>query len=180
MHKNFCEQGRCGQPACLVGADRYDGAMNYDEVCDGFTDYQQLVAECAPMSLVYDAGETFVLLRGAVSVVVRDLGTWRARHRRGLHRLGFRPVVSRGIAVWQWRPTDELIAEELRTKPALPDDVATTAFLKTLNIILVSDELLQDQALRVLRDVFRCPPSDLRLQVPQEHEDDWRDAAGWT
>ena len=156
------------------------GAMTYDDVRDGFNDYAQLTAECLPVSWVYDIGRTFVLRQGLHSISVAEHGDGRARQRRGLHRLGFRSVSSLSVRVWQWQVTSEMVTHELRARPPLADSEVCTPFLETLNLVLATDQLLQEQTVRVLRDVFRCAPSQLRLLAPREDEDDtWDDAAGW-
>lgn len=75
---------------------------------------------------------------------------WQARHRRGLHRLGFRALALGGVAVWKWD-----VEPQLRTSSA-------------------RDHLVHEQALRVLREVFRCQPGALAVLLVRE-EDEWWD-----
>jgi hypothetical protein len=96
------------------------GAMTYDDVRDGFNDYAQLTAECLPVSWVYDIGRTFVLRQGLHGISVAEHGDGRARHRRGLHRLGFRSVSSLGVRVWQWQVTRRLPLRAITAAPARP------------------------------------------------------------
>jgi hypothetical protein len=92
---------------------------------------------------------------------------WHARHRRGLHRLGFRPLarsgvqrvdVGRGAAAAH---TDlSRFASPFESIFEREPSAATVLRMRTS---LARDHLVREQALRVLRDVFRCEPADLAV-----------------
>ena len=111
-----------------------------------------------------------------------ERGRWRARHRRGLHRLGFRPVALGGTGVWQWDVEPQLRATDL-SRPASPfvsifgvDRSGPTAL--RLRTLLARDQLVRDQAVLVLREVFRCEPSELTVLLVCEQEQ-WGDDDVW-
>lgn len=86
-----------------------------------------------------------------------ERGRWRARHRRGLHRLGFRPVALGGTDVWQWDVEPQLQATDL-SRSASPfgwilgvDRFGPTSL--RLRTLLARDQLVRDQAVLVLREV---------------------------
>ena len=87
-----------------------------------------------------------------------ERGRWRARHRRGLHRLGFRPVALGGTAVWQWDVRPQLHATDLSQFASPFESIfgpgrsgPTALRLRTL---LARDQLVRERAMRVLREVF--------------------------
>ena len=109
-----------------------------------------------------------------------ERGRWRARHRRGLHRLGFRPVALGGTDVWQWDVEPQLQATDL-SRFASPfesifgGDPSGTRALR-LRTLLARDHLVREQAQRVLREVFRCEPGELSVRLVREQEQ-WGDEA---
>lgn len=121
-------------------------------------------------------------LERADGLLAFDLrGRWRARHRRGLHRLGFRALSLGGADVWQWDVGPDLRGADL-SRFASPLDsifgaelsVAHAARVVRLRTSLARDHLVLEQALRVLRDVFQCEPGDLGVLLVQE-DDPWED-----
>ena len=122
-------------------------------------------------------------LERADGLLAFDLhGRWHARHRRGLHRLGFRALSDSRI--WRWdvepslRTTDlSLFASPFETIfEAKPPSAAGAARVLRMRTSLARDHLVREQALRVLRDVFRCEPGDLAVLLIQE-DDGWEDDA---
>lgn len=112
---------------------------------------------------------------GADGLVVYE---WRdermlARHRRGLHKLGFRPDAYGHVTLWEWDvgPTlattyhsehDEMLERYARL--ARPETVAA------LRRRLVGGELIVEHAQRVVHEVFRCEVRDLAVAVYREPE----------
>ena len=114
-------------------------------------------------------------LERADGLMAFDLrGQWHARHRRGLHRLGFRALS--GSSIWAWdvepplRTTDlSLFASPLESIfRAFPTAAARVLQLRTT---LARDHLVREQALRVLREAFRCEPDDLGVLLVREEEE---------
>ena len=109
-----------------------------------------------------------------------ERGRWRARHRRGLHRVGFRPVALGGTDVWQWDVRPQLRATDLSRSASPFESIfgggrsgPTALRLRTL---LAQDQLVREQAMRVLREVFRCEPGELSVLLVREQEQ-WGDEA---
>lgn len=105
-------------------------------------------------------------------------GQWRARHRRGLHRLGFRKLAVPRIEAWLWDVRPQLRTTDLSAFATAFEAVHGTeryaGGLRWLRTTLARDHLVREQALRVLRDVFRCEPGDLEV-LHVEEEDGWED-----
>jgi hypothetical protein len=105
----------------------------------------------------------------------------RARHRRGLHRLGFRPTGHGHVTFWDWDVApalaktahsehDELLERYARL--ARPEAVAA------LRRRLVGGELIVKQAQRVMHEVFRSELRDLAGAVYREAEY-WEEEGVW-
>ncbi len=75
-------------------------------------------------------------------VVLEQPGALRARHRRGLHRSGFRPCAGEAIVAWVWRSGDE------RRRPR--------------------HERCDERAIHLLRDVFRASPHEVGVLLPPD------------
>ena len=117
-------------------------------------------------------------LERADGLMAFDLrGQWHARHRRGLHRLGFRALSGSSIWVWDVEPplrtTDlSLFASPLESiYGAFPTAAARVLQLRTT---LARDHLVREQALRVLREAFRCQPDELGVLLVRQ-DDEWAD-----
>jgi hypothetical protein len=116
-------------------------------------------------------------LERADGLLASDLrGRWHARHRRGLHRLGFRALG--GAGTWQWDVEPQLRTADLSrfTSPfesilGAERSAAGAARIVRLRTSLARDHLMGEQALRVLREVFRCGPRDLGVLLVRE--DGW-------
>ena len=109
-----------------------------------------------------------------------ERGRWRARHRRGLHRLGFRPVALGGTDVWQWDVEPQLRATDLSRFASPFESIIgvdpSGARALRLRTLLARDQLVREQAVRVLREVFRCEPSEISVLLVRE-EEQWDDEA---
>ena len=119
-------------------------------------------------------------LERADGLIAFDLrGRWRARHRRGLHRLGFRSLRLGALDVWTWDVEPQLRTTDL-SRFASPfesifrDEATAAVRVVRLRTSLARDHLVQVQALRVLREVFRCEPSDLTVLLTRQ-DDEWDD-----
>lgn len=122
-------------------------------------------------------------LERADGLLAFDLrGRWHARHRRGLHRLGFRPVALGSADVWQWDVEPRLHATDLGRfaspyESIFGADPSGTRAVR-LRTLLARNHVVSEQALRVLREVFRCEPGDLAVLLVQE-DGDWDEDDGW-
>lgn len=101
----------------------------------------------------------------------------RARQRRGLHRMGFRPTAALRVTVWQWDVQDALQRVDLRDFSApfervfdAWDPAARPAKIELTRTRLARAHLLTEQTQRVVREVFRSRPQDLSISVPREKE----------
>lgn len=103
---------------------------------------------------------------------------WHARHRRGLHRLGFRALALGGVDVWKWDVGPQLHTIDLSrfasSFESIFADERSAAVVVRLRTSLARDHVVREQALRVLREVFRCQPSDIGVLLVRE-DDDWGD-----
>jgi hypothetical protein len=140
----------------------------YLEDQPGISTWDQL-APMTPWTVVYDDEQHALLIRGAGAIAVQERpGAWRARHRRALHRLGFRRRARLDCAMWEWTPPQAAVREEVDRVFTVP---ATTASLQQLFAL---DLLLDARCVVVLRDVFGLTPADLHLAVLVDDEDeDW-------
>ncbi len=107
-----------------------------------------------------------------------ERGRWRARHRRGLHRLGFRPMALGGTDAWQWDVRPQLQATDLSRFASPFESIfghgrsgPTALRLRTL---LARDQLVREQAMWVVREVFQCEPGELAVLLVRE-EEQWGD-----
>jgi hypothetical protein len=103
---------------------------------------------------------------------------WHARHRRGLHRLGFRPLARGGVHVWKWDVEPQLHTTDLSRFASPFESIferePSAATVLRMRTSLARDHLVREQALRVLRDVFRCEPADLAVLLVRE-DDAWEE-----
>ena len=97
----------------------------------------------------------------------------RARHRRGLHRLGFRPRALPHVTFWDWdvapslsRTTYSRHDDRLRAYA----DWARPVHVAALSRRLVGADLIADQVQRVVDRVFRSELRDLAVAVRREPE----------
>lgn len=116
-------------------------------------------------------------LERADGLLAFDLhGRWRARHRRGLHRLGFRKLALPHLEVWLWDVRPQLSRTDLSgfatTFVAIHGTERYANALRWLRTSLARDHLVREQAVRVLRDVFRCEPDQLGVLLVQD-DDEW-------
>lgn len=146
-----------------------DGMDSWGEVTDSLSEGWDLLGD--------DRYDRWVSKHETRLCVVERLGSLGARHRRGLHRAGFRPRPSRAGQLWLWTPPPELL-------PALPDRAeGFGAFLAaSVHVVRTRERLLADQALHVVRDVFGADVEDVAVlppEPPREDEDDqsWQEFA---
>ena len=90
--------------------------MNLEELTD-FDDWTSVRLSLEPWSMAYDERQTLRLVRSERSVhVYEPAGAWRARHRRQLHRLGFRARRPPGGGMaWEWAVPDDDVRSEINT-----------------------------------------------------------------
>lgn len=144
--------------------------MNLDELTD-FADWTDVRLSLARWAMAQDARRSLVLVRSENHVhVYEPPDRWRARDRRELHRLGFRPRrPPRGGRAWEWTVPAQLVEEQVSTRIA--GGSATASVLPELLRLerrIVTDRLLLDRAMKVLRDVFRLQPGDITIAVLDE------------
>jgi hypothetical protein len=132
----------------------------------------QLQDSMAPWTGAEDLARSVLLIRGEDELYVLErTRAWRARHRRAMHRLGFRPRTVRDGAMWEWTPAEaELDAEVVRVfrKP----EPSSTPSARQVRALLAQHQLLDERAVVVLRDVFGLRTEDFRLVALIYDEDD--------
>lgn len=108
-------------------------------------------------------------------LVVEAVRRLRARQRRALHRLGFRPVSSAGVTTWCW-DVDEAVRTTNGADFSHPllalyeqlDPAARPASYAPLRTRVVREGLISHVTQRVLQDVFGSAPADLAVVVYRE------------
>jgi hypothetical protein len=101
----------------------------------------------------------------------------RARQRRGLHGLGFRPTGHDRVTVWHWdsrlalRDVDvSAFASPVESMFDRWEGAARAAKVESLRRYLATAQLLDDKAQRVVRDVFGSDPADVAVELVAEDE----------
>jgi len=154
----------------MIGFEDDDGwaedLESWEQLADLLSDDWDRV-EHAPLGLSLERAE------GLLAFDLR--GRWHARHRRGLHRLGFRIVAPGGVQVWTWEVEPQLHTTDLSrvasSFASIFADERSAGVVVRLRTSLARDHLVREQALRVLRDIFRCQPGDLRVLLVREDAD---------
>jgi hypothetical protein len=150
--------------------------MDLDELID-FDDWTDVRLSLAPWAVAHD-GCRVALLRDAdtLAVLERD-GAWRARHRRELHRLGFRSRPHPHGRIWEWTVPEQALQLERSHQRGFGDSsLSLHPAVRRLRTALAQDRLLGERAVVVLRDVFRLTPADVRLSEPvtdDAADDEW-------
>jgi len=159
--------------------DWIDGFDTWEEVWPCLTD---------DWARVVDVRQRLEVEREVDDLVVVEVDRGlRARQRRELHRLGFRPVSSVRVTLWRWEA-----AEAARNvdpagfrHPLLPEGVDPADLPRSYELLRVrwiTEELINQQAQRVVREVFQSSPSEVAVVVHRESdvwEDEWEEDEGW-
>ena len=148
--------------------------MDFDELTD-FDDWTDIRLSLAPWTASYDTRRSLVLIRSEQGVHVHEPpGAWRARHRRQLHQLGFRARRPPGGGqAWEWAvPEEEVKAADNERFDVGANSMSVVPVVVRLRRIMVTDRLVLDRAIVVLRDVFRLAPGEVRIAVPAEGSDE--------
>lgn len=155
--------------------------MSFDDTAwiDGFDSWEEVWALLQDDWMRIEDDEQRLRLErdGGELVVVETDRQLRARQRRDMHRMGFRPTTAVSVTVWQWDVQDALQRVDLRDF-ATPfekvfdawDPAARPAKLQQLRTRLASAHLLREQTQRVVREVFRSRLQDLSVTLVEETE----------
>lgn len=122
---------------------------------------------------VRDRSTRLLLAREGPLLLVDEPRSGSAAQRRLLHRSGFRRA---GDRHWTWRPPEPVLSGPPWAGPDAPPAVREA--LERGRRRLARDRTLREMALRVLRDVYRCSPTDLEVWVCVE-VDDWGEEDDW-
>lgn len=195
---------RSGEPRCggceqlrrlwtappSVAASRYDSAMHLDaldEWLDNFDSWDEI------WDLLHDDWEWIDDVRQGFRVeqeangllVVEANHRFRARDRRGLHRLGFRATSSGPVTLWRWDIETELRQMDLSVFAGPLERIFDTfdpAFrqrkIDQMRTRLATAHLMTERTQQVLRDVFRSQLSDVAVLLVRE-DDSWDDDEEW-
>lgn len=83
-----------------------------------------------------------------------------------------------GVELWKWDVEPQLhttdVSRFASSFESIFADERSAAVVVRLRTSLARDHLVREQALRVLRDVFRCQPGHLGVLLVRE-DDDWGD-----
>lgn len=129
---------------------------------------------------VADVRQRLELERGPdeLMVVEVDRGL-RARQRRDLHRLGFRPYAAVRTTVWRWDVGEAVRTADPADFPHLllsrydgVDPAARPRLAELARTRLLTEELVSRQVRRVVHDVFRSTPADVAV-VSLRESDVW-------
>lgn len=135
-----------------------------------------------PWELVVDRAQDHLVLRvGDTLRVLECRGTWRARHRRGMHRAGFRSVDLPEARVWLWART---VGQPLSAPATGRASGARPASADRWRERLVIESGLRGQAVHVLRDVLGARCADLAVLQPEpwwldEDAEQWDEDETW-
>lgn len=155
----------------------------HDEWFDGFGAWEEVwpLLQDDDWMVVQDVRQRLTLHSSADGLCVyeRPALRLRARHRRGLHRLGFRPTTYGRLTEWLWEvdavlAATDLDAYETDIDKAGPFLLPTTR--ATLRHRLIRNQLVTQQAQRVVQEVFRSLPADIAVSVyrePDPWDEDW-------
>ena len=150
----------------------------YDETMTDLGDWTAVRTALEPGAHVLEPRAGLELFRESRTLyILEQPGRWRARRRRGLHRLGFRPEAALRTVSWQWTVAEaDLSATAERLHDTLGRRHDPTGVLQRLHRSMAADRLAVDQALRVLQEVFQVAATELTIVVPREDDfDDWED-----
>lgn len=133
-----------------------DDAWDQDEevwVSDFRTwdDLQEQLSRCSWDEV---GGEGIRVFRQLNTLTVLEMPPLRARHRRGLHRAGFRRAPGATMIHWRWT----VPAEDEPTDPA-------ARFAYWIHRLLADQRCLAEMAVRVARDVMRLPPEHVVVSL---------------
>ncbi|MDT7570029.1 MAG: hypothetical protein QOE05_203 [Actinomycetota bacterium] len=142
-----------------------------------FPDWDSLLLSCVPWADVREQTGQLRLHRHELSIcVVEPPQRWRARHRRGLHRLGFRRFSLRGRCVWRWTLSLDELDAAARSHSLMNLPEPRTRLHERLARSFSREQLMREQLRRVFSDVLGFEPEQLCVELPED-EDDWDDPA---
>ena len=138
-------------------------------------DWEELGHAFASWTVAWDLSRRVLMLReDNLIALLEQPGAWRARHRRALHRLGFRPQTTPDGALWEWTPCADDVRAEVGRGPHPRSENSVTARLMTR---LAEDRLRGARCVAVMRDVFGLTPSEVRVaDLDADDEDIWDEA----
>ena len=164
----------------------YDYRMHIDEHhdwMDGFDTWEE-VWRCLQDDWVrvVDVRQRLELERDLDDLLVVEVDRrLRARQRRELHRLGFRPVPAGRVPEWRWDLVEAVRSADpadfphpLLTAYARLDPADRPGSYELLRAKVVEDGLLERQVRSVVQDVFRSAPGDVAV-VSYREPDLWSD-----
>lgn len=149
--------------------DWMDGFDSWEEVWSVLhDDWVRVVDDAQRLQLHWDGHE--------LSIVEMDRRL-RARQRRSLHRMGFRPLTAAHVTLWHWDVRDALRRIDLRDFSTpfekvfdACDPATRQQRIEQLRTRHARAHLLTEQTLRVVREVFCSQPQDLSVNVLRERE----------
>jgi hypothetical protein len=153
--------------------------MDLDVLTD-FDDWTDVRLSLPPWTIAHDAQRSVLLMRSEDGLhVFEPQGAWRARHRRELHRLGLRSRrPPRGGRAWEWTVPAHVVNTEVNAQYVGSNSMSAVPVVRLLRTMLVTERLVLDRAIVVLRDVFRLQPADVSITVlvVEDDDEDWPEA----
>lgn len=148
-----------------------------DEWYGGFTSWEQVrsLMRSDDWSTLRDDRQRLEVQHSGEGLVVYDWRSvrLRARHRRGLHKLGFRATAHEHVTLWDWDVAPALTATVRSEHDELLERLAQWARPESVAAArrrFVGGDLIVDQARRVLEEVYRSEVRDLAVAVYREPE----------
>lgn len=143
---------------------------SWEDEIDGLRSWEELTAYLAGgWTQVRDGDGGLVLTTHFDELLVDEPPGGTATQRRGLHRLGFR---RRDDRCWSWE-SEPPTSGELPPPPRGFPPLLAAAWTSSQRDEAI-DRARSDMAVRVVREVYRCPPERLVVTVVDDDElDDW-------
>lgn len=175
----------------------YDSVMHIDEGHDWMDDFESWEEVWACLQddwvRVVDVRQLLELERDLDSLLVVEVDQrLRARQRRELHRLGFRPQSSGHTTHWRWDVSAAVRAADPAEFPhpleklygRLPPEQRPRTY-NLLRAKLMEDGLVARQVRNVVQEVFRSGPTDVAVVAyrpselwDEEDDEDWQWSTG--
>lgn len=151
-----------------------------DEWVDGFEFWDEVWPLLTDEWMGFrDARQGLELCHGGDGLLVYETPErrLRARQRRGLHRLGFRPGQLGPLTEWTW-DLEAILATTDLSAFATPlermfdgwSPERRLAKIARLRTRIAREELLRQQVQRVVQDVFRSDPADVEMVIYRDRE----------
>lgn len=146
-----------------------------EEWYDGFASWEEVrtLLRSDEWTALRDERQRLEVRHGGDGLIVYEWCSerMRARHRRGLHKLGFRAAAYNPVTLWEWDVAPALAATEQSEHDEMLEHFSRWARPESVAAArrrLVGDDLTVEQVGRVIQEVFRSEARDLAVAVYRE------------